>query len=141
MADGGDYILRKGITCGDPQEVNLQNITESFGLLFISPPPLMKASFQRVVGEINNPADGGVSDTLRREGDSNPRYGYPYGSLANCWFKPLTHRSKKRFINTTCLVWCFSNTTSHSGTKIKNHRILYKYIASIKFRLVIHTIY
>ncbi len=29
----------------------------------------------------------------RREGDSNPRYGYPYGSLANCWFKPLTHRS------------------------------------------------
>ena len=27
----------------------------------------------------------------RREGDSNPRYGYPYDSLANCWFKPLTH--------------------------------------------------
>ena len=23
--------------------------------------------------------------------DSNPRYGNPYGSLANCWFKPLTH--------------------------------------------------
>ena len=31
---------------------------------------------------------------VRREGDSNPRYGYPYGSLANCWFKPLTHRSR-----------------------------------------------
>jgi hypothetical protein len=30
---------------------------------------------------------------LRREGDSNPRYSYPYGSLANCWFKPLTHLS------------------------------------------------
>ena len=29
----------------------------------------------------------------RREGDSNPRYGYPYGSLANCWFQPLTHLS------------------------------------------------
>lgn len=28
---------------------------------------------------------------LRREGDSNPRYSYPYGSLANCWFQPLTH--------------------------------------------------
>jgi hypothetical protein len=81
------------ITCGDPQEVNQQNITEPFGLSFISPPTLMKASFQRVAGEINNPADGGVSDSLRREGDSNPRYGYPYGSLANCWFKPLTHRS------------------------------------------------
>ena len=29
----------------------------------------------------------------RRKGDSNPRYGYPYDSLANCWFKPLTHLS------------------------------------------------
>src|SRR5450759_2028595 len=32
--------------------------------------------------------------SLRREGDSNPRYSFPYGSLANCWFKPLTHLSK-----------------------------------------------
>ena len=31
---------------------------------------------------------------LRREGDSNPRYSYPYDSLANCWFQPLTHLSK-----------------------------------------------
>lgn len=30
---------------------------------------------------------------LRREGDSNPRYSYPYDSLANCWFQPLTHLS------------------------------------------------
>ena len=30
---------------------------------------------------------------LRRRGDSNPRYSYPYDSLANCWFKPLTHLS------------------------------------------------
>ena len=30
---------------------------------------------------------------LRKEGDSNPRYGYPYDSLANCWFQPLTHPS------------------------------------------------
>ena len=29
----------------------------------------------------------------RRKGDSNPRYGYPYDSLANCWFQPLTHLS------------------------------------------------
>ncbi len=29
----------------------------------------------------------------RRKGDSNPRYSYPYDSLANCWFKPLTHLS------------------------------------------------
>ena len=30
----------------------------------------------------------------RKLGDSNPRYGYPYGSLANCWFQPLTQTSK-----------------------------------------------
>ena len=33
--------------------------------------------------------------SVRKEGDSNPRYGNPYGSLANCWFQPLTHPSKK----------------------------------------------
>ena len=31
---------------------------------------------------------------LRKRGDSNPRYSYPYDSLANCWFQPLTHPSK-----------------------------------------------
>jgi hypothetical protein len=36
--------------------------------------------------------------SLRREGDSNPRYSYPYGSLANCWFKPLTHLSSNSII-------------------------------------------
>ena len=29
----------------------------------------------------------------RKLGDSNPRYGNPYGSLANCWFQPLTQTS------------------------------------------------
>ena len=29
----------------------------------------------------------------RKRGDSNPRYSHPYGSLANCWFQPLTHTS------------------------------------------------
>ena len=29
----------------------------------------------------------------RKRGDSNPRYSYPYDSLANCWFQPLTHPS------------------------------------------------
>ena len=38
----------------------------------------------------------GSNLSLRREGDSNPRYSYPYGSLANCWFKPLTNLSKKK---------------------------------------------
>ena len=31
--------------------------------------------------------------TLRKLGDSNPRYVYTYGSLANCWFQPLTQTS------------------------------------------------
>ncbi len=35
------------------------------------------------------------NDNLRREGDSNPRYRFQYGSLANYWFQPLTHLSYK----------------------------------------------
>ena len=31
----------------------------------------------------------------RKRGDSNPRYGYPYVSLANWWFQPLTHTSSQ----------------------------------------------
>ena len=34
--------------------------------------------------------------SLRKLGDSNPRYGNPYGSLANCWFQPLTQSSNNR---------------------------------------------
>ncbi len=30
----------------------------------------------------------------RRERDSNPRYAFAYGTLAMCWFKPLTHPSE-----------------------------------------------
>ena len=36
-----------------------------------------------------------VSFLLRKRGDSNPRYGYPYVSLANWWFQPLTHTSRR----------------------------------------------
>jgi hypothetical protein len=39
------------------------------------------------------PLASGSNPSLRREGDSNPRYSHPYGSLANYWFKPLTHLS------------------------------------------------
>ena len=34
----------------------------------------------------------------RKLGDSNPRYGNPYGSLANCWFQPLTQTSSKLIV-------------------------------------------
>ena len=33
----------------------------------------------------------------RKRRDSNSWYGYPYGSLANCWFQPLTHTSSKLY--------------------------------------------
>ena len=33
---------------------------------------------------------------LRRERDSNSRWILPHGGLANLWFKPLTHLSKKQ---------------------------------------------
>ena len=49
----------------------------------------------------------------RRKGDSNPRYSYPYDSLANCWFQPLTHLSVSRFIKHypfSTLAFCSSCT-------------------------------
>ena len=41
-------------------------------------------------------------NSWRKLGDSNPRYGYPYDSLANCWFQPLTQTSK--FFMTAAIV-------------------------------------
>jgi hypothetical protein len=70
----------------------LPNSLHSFGLFIFS----LALTKQVLYGytENKNPASGRRSNlSLRREGDSNPRYSYPYGSLANCWFKPLTHLS------------------------------------------------
>ena len=39
------------------------------------------------------PLNHDLADVLRKLGDSNPRYGYPYVSLANWWFQPLTQTS------------------------------------------------
>ena len=44
---------------------------------------------------------------LRKRGDSNPRYSYPYVSLANWWFQPLTHTSLN--------LHCFSNAVQMYG--------------------------
>ena len=38
-----------------------------------------------------------VCNPWRKRRDSNSWYGCPYGSLANCWFQPLTHPSKEGF--------------------------------------------
>ncbi len=53
-------------------------------LFFYTPKPiLLKQMFKK----------NRFPKTMRREGDSNPRHGRPCGSLANCWFQPLTHLS------------------------------------------------
>ena len=54
---------------------------------------------------------------LRKEGDSNPRYEYSHGSLANCWFQPLTHPSFRWLVSVLpsivlkcgAKVWTFSD--------------------------------
>ena len=38
-------------------------------------------------------ADSQISNQKRRALDSNQRIPYDIGSLANCWFKPLTQPS------------------------------------------------
>ena len=75
--------------------------------MFILTQFLQKASFLRNFVKINNPAGAGFIQSLRREGDSNPRYSFPYGSLANCWFKPLTHLSNKIMISSTIALRSF----------------------------------
>ena len=48
----------------------------------------------------------------RKLGDSNPRYGYPYVSLANWWFQPLTQTS---FFITSILFKCGANVGQTFG--------------------------
>ena len=40
---------------------------------------------------------------MRKRRDSNSWYSYPYDSLANCWFQPLTHTSFLGFAGTKVL--------------------------------------
>ena len=55
--------------------------------------------------EFKSPFTSHHNQSSRWERDSNSRYSYPYDSLANCWFQPLTHptyaltdgKSKKSF--------------------------------------------
>ena len=49
----------------------------------------------------------------RKLGDSNPRYGNPYVSLANWWFQPLTQTS-----NTLCRIAEKRFVLSIAGAKI-----------------------
>ena len=87
----------RGITFGDPlwgnpATPNYSQFASLIGLFVFN----LSSLRQAWLGQFKNkkPAVScGSNLSLRREGDSNPRYSYPYGSLANCWFKPLTHLS------------------------------------------------
>ncbi len=106
--DGGGLI--SGIACSDPLRGSCKAKINPSGFCLFHLQFLQKACSLRNFGKINNPACAGFILALRREGDSNPRYSYPYGSLANCWFKPLTHlsrmnrdKNRKTWIN--CKIW------------------------------------
>ena len=68
---------------------------------------------------MNRPTVHFSDDSLRKVGDSNPRYGNPHGSLANCWFQPLTQPSSRilnrinqaSFSNASAKVLHFSDST------------------------------
>ena len=63
---------------------------------------------------------------VRKLGDSNPRYGNPYGSLANCWFQPLTQ---------TSLLWIFTFISTFSQMRCKgNAFILFLQVFCVFFR-------
>ena len=78
-------------------------------------------------GHKKNSANWRSSIRKRKLGDSNPRYGYPYGSLANCWFQPLTQTSSS---------WCsaYGNRTRVSAVRgprprpLDESAILFPYI-------------
>ena len=58
------------------------------------PPPASTKKNDRPQSlSFNHRTHAPIQCTLRRVGDSNPRYSYPYGSLANYWFQPLTQLS------------------------------------------------
>ncbi len=44
---------------------------------------------------------------LRRERDSNSRKSYPFVSLANWWFQPLTHLSVVSFLKSAAKIHFF----------------------------------
>ena len=85
-------------------------------------------------------------DFLRKEGDSNPRYGYPYDSLANCWFQPLTHPSPRPardrqllseyalYSKATAKVLLFFDMTKYFDFFLKKRMILHRYIFKVRAR-------
>ena len=64
------------------------------------------------------------SFSWRKLGDSNPRYGNPYGSLANCWFQPLTQTS----LRLSHRKW---HLRSNAGAKVRTFFETAKYLPDI----------
>ena len=91
---------------------------------------------------MNRPTVHFSYDSLRKVGDSNPRYGNPHGSLANCWFQPLTQPSSRilnrinqaSFLNASAKVLLFFGSTkflcNFLQKILKKHRILISNLAT-----------
>ena len=65
-----------------------------------------------------------VDYSLRRALDSNQRIPYDIGSLANCWFKPLTqpslnHLFCKRAVQIYYLFWFLQNFTQQNSLNLQ----------------------
>ena len=97
----GDSNPRYGYPYGSLANCWFQPLTQTSGMLnyvfFIRSAYGNRTRVSAVRGPRPRPLDESAMSLryeARKLGDSNPRYGYPYGSLANCWFQPLTQTSK-----------------------------------------------
>ena len=85
--------------------------------------------------------------SLRKLGDSNPRYGNPHGSLANCWFQPLTQTSlpvgseltRALFLKCGCkgtIIFCYHQMFSAFFFEFVVISFLFPLVARFLFHLV-----
>jgi hypothetical protein len=117
------HWLVRGIIFNDPRGRTLQRqftpISASHLWVFIFQNAELRRAWLGILKNKNPAASCGSKLSLRREGDSNPRYSYPYGSLANCWFKPLTHLSS----NTNFKIFLTSCATAPEGHPYLQNRM------------------
>ena len=72
----------RGLPAVIPCGVSGQSLNKPWRVLFIFLQFLQKVNFLRNFRKINNPTFVGFIQTLRREGDSNPRYPFEVHTLS-----------------------------------------------------------